>query len=179
MSRSFLNKFSYIDCTRVVVDALVQSGKQCKVGRELEDDHSNATKCLASENTGVSAAERYLKELKVQAISTFVHLLSIGDVSEIGCSKILSEHSSQLLEAIEGTTAVMEDGSGFVNATKFDKEAVSKAQTVLCEIPVKSQRHPFLSIKTKTSRNKCTSKLVQVIRACCNDVDNFIHINKL
>ena len=64
VSRSFLNKFSYIDCTRVVVDALVQSGKQCKVGRELEDDHSNATKCLASENAGVSAAERYLKNSK-------------------------------------------------------------------------------------------------------------------
>ena len=69
----------------------------------------------------------------MQAISTFVHLLSIGDVSEIGCSKILSEHSSQLLEAIEGTTAVMEDGSGFVNTTKFDKEGI-KAQTVIREI---------------------------------------------
>ena len=149
VSRSFLNKFSYIDCTRVVVDALVQSGKQCKVGRELEDDHSNATKCLASENTGVSAAERYLKELKVQAISTFVHLLSIGDVSEIGCSKILSEHSSQLLEAIEGTTAVMEDGSGFVNATKFDKEAVSKAQTVLCEILGQKSTPPVLIDKNE------------------------------
>jgi hypothetical protein len=149
VSRSFLNKFSYIDCTRVVVEALVQSGKQCKVGRELEDDHSNATKCLASENAGVSAAERYLKELKVQATSTFVHLLSIGDVSEIGCSKILSEHSSQLLEAIEGTTAVMEDGSGFENATKFDKEAVSKAQTVLREILGQKSTPPVLIVKNE------------------------------
>ena len=64
-------------------------------------------------------------------------------------SKILSEHSSQLLEAIEGTTAVMEDGSGFVNATKFDKEAVSKAQTVLCEILGQKSTPPVLIDKNE------------------------------
>jgi hypothetical protein len=77
----------------------------------------------------------------VQAISTFVHLLSIGEASERGCSRILSEHSSHVLEAIQKAVSVVEarDGEsegniGFEIATKFDKETVLKAETMIFEM---------------------------------------------
>ena len=134
VSRTFLNHFSYVDCIRVVVEALVQSEKQySKIDGELEEDGGHVT--------SKRAAERYREELKAQAISTFVHLLSIGEASERGCSRILSEHSSHVLEAIQKAVSVVEarDGEsegniGFESATKFDKETVSKAETMVREM---------------------------------------------
>jgi len=132
-SRTFLDHLSYVDCIRVVVEALVQSEKQCsKLVGEFEDDDGNVT--------SKRAAEKYREELKAQAISTFVHLLSIGVVSERGCSRIVREHSSHAREAIRIAVNNVEtgssegDGDRFESATKFDKEMVSKAQTVLSEM---------------------------------------------
>ena len=132
-SRTFLDHLSYVDCIRVVVEALVQSEKQCsKLVGEFEDDDGNVT--------SKRAAEKYREELKAQAISTFVHLLSIGVVSERGCTRIVREHSSHALEAIRIAVNNVEtggsegDGDRFESATKFDKETVSKAQTVLSEM---------------------------------------------
>ena len=154
-SRTFLDHLSYVDCIRVVVEALVQSEKQCsKLVGEFEDDDGNVT--------SKRAAEKYREELKAQAISTFVHLLSIGVVSERGCSRIVREHSSHVLEAIRITVNNVEtggsegDGDRFESATKFDKEMVSKAQTVLSEmlgVPVTVPR-PAVFEKVLLAKNE-------------------------
>ena len=154
-SRTFLDHLSYVDCIRVVVEALVQSEKQCsKLVREFEDDDGNVT--------SKRAAEKYREELKAQAISTFVHLLSIGVVSERGCTRIVREHSSHALEAIRIAVDNVEtggsegDGDRFESATKFDKETVSKAQTVLSEmlgVPVTVPR-PAVFEKVLLAKNE-------------------------
>ena len=154
-SRTFLDHLSYVDCIRVVVEALVQSEKQCsKLVGEFEDDDGNVT--------SKRAAEKYREELKAQAISTFVHLLSIGVVSERGCTRIVREHSSHALEAIRIAVDIVEtggsegDGDRFESATKFDKEMVSKAQTVLSEmlgVPVTVPR-PAVFEKVLLAKNE-------------------------
>ena len=154
-SRTFLDHLSYVDCIRVVVEALVQSEKQCsKLVGEFEDDDGNVT--------SKRAAEKYREELKAQAISTFVHLLSIGVVSERGCTRIVREHSSHALEAIRIAVDIVEtggsegDGDRFESATKFDKETVSKAQTVLSEmlgVPVTVPR-PAVFEKVLLAKNE-------------------------
>ena len=154
-SRTFLDHLSYVDCIRVVVEALVQSEKQCsKLVGEFEDDDGNVT--------SKRAAEKYREELKAQAISTFVHLLSIGVVSERGCTRIVREHSSHALEAIRIAVNNVEtdgsegDGDRFESATKFDKETVSKAQTVLSEmlgVPVTVSR-PAVFEKVLLAKNE-------------------------
>jgi hypothetical protein len=150
-----LDHLSYVDCIRVVVEALVQSEKQCsKLVGEFEDDDGNVTP--------KRAAEKYREELKAQAISTFVHLLSIGVVSERGCTRIVREHSSHALEAIRIAVDNVEtggsegDGDRFESATKFDKETVSKAQTVLSEmlgVPVTVPR-PAVFEKVLLAKNE-------------------------
>jgi len=154
-SRTFLDHLSYVDCIRVVVEALVQSEKQCsKLVGEFEDDDGNVT--------SKRAAEKYREELKAQAISTFVHLLSIGVVSERGCTRIVREHSSHALEAIRIAVDIVEtggsegDGDRFESATKFDKETVSTAQTVLSEmlgVPVTVPR-PAVFEKVLLAKNE-------------------------
>lgn len=154
-SRTFLDHLSYVDCIRVVVEALVQSEKQCsKLVGEFEDDDGNVT--------SKRAAEKYREELKAQAISTFVHFLSIGVVSERGCTRIVREHSSHALEAIRIAVNNVEtggsegDGDRFESATKFDKETVSKAQTVLSEmlgVPVTVPR-PAVFEKVLLAKNE-------------------------
>jgi len=154
-SPTFLDHLSYVDCIRVVVEALVQSEKQCsKLVGEFEDDDGNVT--------SKRAAEKYREELKAQAISTFVHLLSIGVVSERGCTRIVREHSSHALEAIRIAADNVEtggsegDGDRFESATKFDKETVSKAQTVLSEmlgVPVTVPR-PAVFEKVLLAKNE-------------------------
>jgi hypothetical protein len=112
VSRTFLNdrnSFCYIDCVRVVLEALVQSEKQLEL---------NVDEVVLS----IPARAKYMEELKTQTASTFIHLLSIGgsdNVKDAECARILQEHLPKVKVTIKNALNNGDDEKLFLKAQSF------------------------------------------------------------